>query len=273
MKTPHGISISVVVAVAMAVAGLLVACSPTAGNTTPPNNPTEARTLGPTQTPSAMPTATACVSPEQTGPAAAPTQVALATPAVLVGGTHRQFQTAADVTYVTKQFRVPFTVRPGAGWWVANNINTLVSFEFGRTRPAEDLIQFVIPTDVVLQSGLIAAPSDVLAWLKALPYLDLCAPTPITVGGISGSMVEGGLRPGAHLNPEGIVNLICGELSECGWEGGQLIALAPGALAEFIQLDVRGMPVIISMGRPHPDVSGTWEPLDALLATVAFPSP
>jgi hypothetical protein len=196
----------------------------------------------------------------------------------LLGGTHRKFETASGVTYYTDFFAAPFTIRPGAGWWVENNINALTSFERGPNSPEgapEYIVQFVMPTKVVPpgNSALIPAPADLLGWLATRPDLTLSAPTSITVAGVQGRMVEGGLRAGAALNPEGLVNLICGQLSECGYEGGQLIGIAPGWLIEFVSLEVRGTPVVIALGGPAAHSSTTQRTIDAFLKTFEFTPP
>lgn len=193
----------------------------------------------------------------------------------LIGGTHRGFQTAAGVTYYTNYFKVPFTIQPGAGWVVVNNIPTLTSFDSEPGGPPIRGVQFVVPTKVVPPGNidLIPAPVDLLGWLRARPDLVLSAPVSITVAGIQGSMVEGSLRAGAALNPEGGLNLICGELSECGWEGGQLIGIGPGALVEFVLIEVRGTQVIIALGGPAADASTAQKTFDAFLKTFAFPAP
>jgi hypothetical protein len=192
----------------------------------------------------------------------------------IIGGTHRRFQTAADITYYTDYFKVPFIIRPGAGWVVVNNIPTLTSFDSEPGGPPIRGVQFVVPTKVVPPGNidLIPAPVDLLSWLRARPDLVLSAPVSITVAGIQGSMVEGSLRAGAALNPEGGLNLICGELSECGWEGGQLIGIGPGAIVEFVVIEVRGTQVIIALGGPA-DASTTQQTFDAFLKTFTFPTP
>jgi hypothetical protein len=197
----------------------------------------------------------------------------------LSGGTHLAFQTQAGVTYYSINFKPALTIRPGAGWWVENNINTLTSFERGPHEPSgppEYLVQLVSPTEVVPASStasLMPAPADLLAWLRARPDLTLSAPKAVTVAGIQGSMIEGGLRVGAAVNPEGLVNLICGELSECGYEGGQLIGAAPGRLIEFIALDVRGDHVIIALIGPEAHPTTDQATFEAFLTTLAFPTP
>jgi hypothetical protein len=193
----------------------------------------------------------------------------------LYEGTHLPQETTAGVTYYTDDFAVPFTISPGADWWVRNNIRTLTSFERGPNDPPYYLVQFVVPTKVVPPGnvGLIVAPADLLGWLRARPDLVLSAPVSITVAGIKGSMIEGRLRAGAALNPEGGLNLICGELSECGWEGGQLIGISPSGLVEFIVLEVRGIRVVIALNGQTAHASTTQKTFDAFLKTFTFPTP
>jgi len=250
----------------LVLVGGLAACSGSTGPTASTPSPAAAVSAGPSPTPSARPTPTRAPSFDFAGATA------------LIGGTHRRLETEAGVTYYTDLFAIPFTIRPGAGWWVENNIRTLTSFERGPNSPNGNpvyLVQFVVPTEVVLpaNAGLIPAPVDLLGWLDGRPDLLLSAPSSITVAGIEGSMVEGGLRAGAALNPEGGLNLICGELSECGWEGGQLIGVGPGGLIEFVLIDVRGTRVIIALSGPAAKASTTQKTFDAFLKTFAFPAP
>ena len=252
-------------ALAVLVGGL-AACSGHTGAVATGAAPTAAVSPSLAPTPVARPTRTPAPSFDFGGATA------------LIRGTHLRLETAAGVTYYTDYFLVPFTIRPGAGWWVPNNINTLVSFDQGPNSPDGDPVYgvaFVVPTKVVPPGNvdLIPAPVDLLGWLRARPDLVLTAPVSITVAGIQGSMVEGGLSAGAALNPEGGLNLICGELSECGWEGGQLIGIAPSRLKEFVLIEVRGTPVIIALGGPATTASTTQKTFDAFLKTFSFPSP
>lgn len=250
----------------LVLVGGLAACSGDTGAIATSAAPTAAVSSSSSPTPAVTPTPTRMPSFDFGGATA------------LIGGTHRRLETEAGVTYYTDDFAIPFTIRPGAGWWMENNIGTLASFERGPHSPNGApvyLVQFVVPTKVVPPGNvdLIPAPVDLLGWLRARPDLVLSAPVSITVAGIQGSMVEGGLRAGAALNPEGGLNLICGELSECGWEGGQLIGVGPGALFKFVLIEVRGTRVIIALKGPAALPSTTQQTFDAFLKTFVFPTP
>jgi hypothetical protein len=261
MTTPIHRPRSAASVVLLLIVGGIAACSGSAGANATNVSPTEA--FSSTPAPPVTPT-----------PSPAPRFVFGGATAI-IGGTHRRFQTTADVTYYTDYFKVPFTIRPGAGWVVVNNIPTLTSFDSEPGGPPIRGVQFVVPTKVVPPGNidLIPAPVDLLGWLRARSDLVLSAPVSIMVAGIQGSMVEGSLRAGAALNPEGGLNLICGELSECGWEGGQLIGIGPGAIVEFVLIEVRGTRVIIALGGPAADASTTQKTFDAFLKTFAFPTP
>ncbi len=250
----------------LVIVGGLAACSGSTGPTAGSPSPTAGASSSPSPTPAPAPTPTRAPSFDFGGATA------------LTGGTHLKLETKAGLTYYTDRFAIPFTIRPGAGWWVANNIPTLTSFERGPESPEGDpvyLVQFVVPTEVVLpgNAGLIPAPVDLLGWLQARPDLVLSSPTSVTVAGIQGSMVEGGLRAGAALNPEGVVNLICGELSECGWEGGQLIGVGPSGFYEFVLIEIRRTQVIIALSGPGAEAATTQKAFDDFLSTFALPAP
>jgi hypothetical protein len=250
----------------LVVVGGLAGCSGSTGPVVGTPSAAAAGSSSPSPTPAAKPSPSRAPSFDFGGATA------------LDGGTHIKVETKAGVTYYTDLFAIPFTSRPGAGWWVENNIRTLTSFERGPHSPNGApiyLVQFVVPTQVVLpdNAGLMPAPVDLLGWLHARPDLVLSAPSPITVAGIQGSMIEGGLRAGAALNPEGGLNLICGELSECGWEGGQLIGVGPSGFHEFVLIEVRGTQVIIALSGPAATRSTTQKTFDAFLKTFAFPAP
>jgi hypothetical protein len=182
--------------------------------------------------------------------------------------------TAAGVTYYT-DFEPAFALEPGVGWGVDHDLPTLVSLYGGPKRAPTYVVQFLMPTKVVQPgtAGPIAAPSDLIAWLKSRPDLSLSTPKPVTLGGITGTMVEGGLRAGAALNPEGIVNLICTDISNCGYEGGQLIAIGPARHAKFVVLDVGGTPVVIGLLGPAANTAEDRAKLDAVLTSVLFAAP
>jgi hypothetical protein len=185
--------------------------------------------------------------------------------------------TSEGITYYSDVFTPKFTIQPGAGWWLTNNAPTLASLDKGPNEPsppATYTVQLLRPDRVVPagNSTPIAVPSDLIAWLEARSDLRLSAPAPVTVGGIKGTMVEGVLRAGAAVNPDGGVNLICTAESICGYRGGMLISIAPERHLEIIVLTVRGARVVIGLAGPAANSTADRAMLDAALNTLAFPS-
>jgi len=157
----------------------------------------------------AGPTASPSPSPSPSVPAAAPlpSGVAYTNAGPLGAGTGRESGKAG--TYQTLVFRpaVRFTVP--AGWSVSNLVNTFVGggedvagIPIGN---GDGVIVITAPTSVDPPTpGEVGAPvpADLLAWLVADPQLTLTAgPTPVTIGGIAGSEIEGALAATARLDP------------------------------------------------------------------------
>jgi hypothetical protein len=187
--------------------------------------------------------------------------------------------TEAGITYFAGTFTPQFTVRPGAGWWPTNNVPTLNSFVKGPTGPNppdEYLVQVIRPSRVVPVGNAlpIAAPLDLIGWLRARADLILSAPVPF---GTTGTRVDGELRPGAALNPEGVVNLVCQDQSQCGYEGGELVAIAPNRHVTFVLLnfqhDVRGAQILIALFGPAANSPADQAVLDAFLNSFVIPRP
>jgi hypothetical protein len=222
----------------------------------------------PTMTPpvSAPPTSTPTIAPS-------PTSNPFPGATSLFGVT----STAAGVAYYT-DLNPAFAVQPGAGWSVDHDLATLVSIHSGPLLPngaPTYSVQFLVPFKVVQPgtAGPTGVPTDLVAWLESRSDLSLTTPQPVTIGGITGTVVEGGLRAGAALNPEGIVNLICANVSTCGYEGGQLIAIGPGRHEKFVVLDVRGTTVVIGLVGPGANTVADRAALDAVLSGVTFAPP
>jgi hypothetical protein len=155
------------------------------------------------------PTGSPPASPSPTAPAAAPlpSGVAYTNAGPLGVGTGRE--TGKAGTYQTLVFRpaVRFTV-PG-GWGVNNLVNTFVGggedvagIPIGN---GDGVIVITAPTSVDPPAPGDAGspvPTDLLAWLVADPQLTLTGgPTPVTIGGIAGSEIEGALAATARLDP------------------------------------------------------------------------
>jgi hypothetical protein len=215
-------------------------------------------------------------NPSPTPPVLAPTVAPSPTANPFPGATslYGLTSTAAGVTYYT-DFEPAFALEPGAGWGLDHDLATLVSIHAGPRRDPTYSVQFLVPTKVVQPgtAGPIAAPSDLIAWLEGRPDLSLSAPKSVTIGGITGMMVQGGLRAGAALNPEGGVNLICANVSNCGYEGGELIGIGPTRHEKFVVLDVRGTTVVIALVGPRANAAEDRATLDAVLGSVTFAAP
>jgi hypothetical protein len=211
-------------------------------------------------------------APSPSSPGATPSRFGNA---VLLGG---KAPTAAGATYYTDVFTPAFTVQPGIGWYVDHNLSTIVSIQSGPGSPSSTptyVVQILQPNRVVQAgtAGPAPAPSDLIAWLQGRPDLTVSTPTPVNVGGIAGTRVDASLRAGAALNPEGIVNLICSAQSNCGYEGGELIAIGPPKHGVFVVVTVQGMEIVISLEGPVANSPADQAVLDAVLTTLAFPSP
>lgn len=140
-------------------------------------------------------------------PLSLPSGVSFTNAGPLGVGTGRE--TGKAGTYQTLIFRpaVRFTVP--AGWSVANIVNTFVGggedvagIPIGN---GDGVIVLTAPTTVdppAPGDPGSPLPADLLAWLVADTQLTLASgPTPVTIGGIAGSEIEGSLAATARLDP------------------------------------------------------------------------
>jgi hypothetical protein len=255
---PIGLAGAAAVVVVIVVGGLLLLRFAPLGNVGGNATPTPPVSVPPSSTPTIAPSPSANPFPGATS---------------LFGVT----STVAGVTYFS-DLTPAFALEPGVGWGVDHDQATLVGIHNGPSLSngaPKYSVQFLVPFKVVQPgtAGPTAVPTDLIAWLEARPDLSLSAPQPVTIGGLTGTLVEGGLRSGAALNPEGIVNLICANVSTCGYEGGQLIALGPDRHATFVVLDVRGTTVVIALVGPAANTAADRAKLDTVLNSVTFAAP
>ena len=189
--------------------------------------------------------------------------------------------------YTTLSFEPAFTIRGSGGWLIplpapgGGRLEGPAHAYFFARQPSG--IPFLMPTlSIIRPSQVIAAggtsvdpvPADVIAWLRARTDLDMGMPSPVTIGGLEGTAVEGTVRQGAATNSVGAINLLCStDNARCGWSNGEEVGVGMGERFRFVVLDVRGATVVLVVG----DLAENW-PLDQLelerlLNSVTFPSP
>jgi hypothetical protein len=190
--------------------------------------------------------------------------------------------------YRTTTFEPAVSFRVGAGWEVPVG-ETAGSFTIGRdvdpTAPldgkyltfvrVEQVFAVPLLTDDQLRGTrgkyLRPAPRDVVAWLRAHPYLEVFAPRRIRVGGLAGTRGDVAVagvpdRPDTceDLNPRQCVALF-------PFAGSSEIFVAvEGPPSRNFVLDTRGAPLLVTVDAPEAERAAFLALAETVLRTVRF---
>ena len=241
---------------------------------------------GPAPLPSASPSGPAATGPRPSASAIARSSI----PPRPAGATLLLIGVPMDdhTTYTTLSFQPAFTFRGSTGWQLpvgpigaprAEGPGHAYFLSTGNV--VGDLFQIpgmavIRPTGVISEGGATTGPTppDLVAWFRARTDLTLAPPTPVTIGGLAGTMLEGTVRPGAKANSVGAINMLCSaDFTPCDWSSGGEIGVGHGQRFRFIVVDVRGQTVVIADQQRHVRLDGCVASLRATRQQHHLPGP
>jgi hypothetical protein len=191
-------------------------------------------------------------------------------------------------TYRTTVFEPATTFRVGAGWEVPF-AETSGSFTLGRdvdsTAPLEGSYLTFVRVEQVFATPLLTddqlrgargrylrpVPGDLVAWLRAHPYLEVSTPKRVRIGGLTGMRFDVGVtglpdRPDTceDLNPRQCVFLFPFVGSS------EVVAAVEGPPSRNYVLDPGGPPLVITIDAPPAERAAFLAQAGKVLATVRF---
>ena len=190
-------------------------------------------------------------------------------------------------TYTTLSFDPAFTIGGADGWLIplpapgAGRLEGPAHAYFFSRQPTGNpflmpAVAMIRPSRVITEGGASTepAPADVVAWLQARTDLDLAKPFQVTIGGVTGTAIEGTVRHGATTNSSHAINLLCSvDNARCGWTNGEEVGVGPGERFRFVVLDVRGQAVVLVAGDSVDSWSHDLPELERVMNSLSFPSP
>lgn len=218
----------------------------------------------PTQTPSPSPTTAASATPAAVGTPGATPRIADST--LITDSTPLE----AGATYVLPEFEPPFAFGGGA--------NLIFAID------GPGYAWFVHPTSQKINAGVVqpkfvfadggvpeAAPADIVAWLQARNDLEVSTVTPVTLGSVEGTLLEGTVAGDAVQNTSGAINIFCPQTSGCDFESGGSLGYARGDHVLILVTSVDGLPVTAIASAPEADWATQGASLEAWVRSFDFP--
>jgi hypothetical protein len=176
----------------------------------------------------------------------------------------------AGVTYVMAKFEPAFTFTGVDGVRFGLDGRTYAWLE--HITSARPLLAVVSVGSVFDESGaVVASPSDLVAWLQARSDFAVTGTSPIQLGSVSGTLIEGTLEATAHANSAGYVNIFCPETAGCDFEGGGSSGLDPGQRFEIVVVTRNGKQIVGSGGATAAEWPTVGVDFDAFLRSMRFP--
>jgi hypothetical protein len=187
--------------------------------------------------------------------------------AIVVGnGAHL----AAGTTYVMPNFDPPFTFKGVDGVIFDVDAATYAWLEHATSQ--RPLLGVVAVGSVFDETGAaISAPSDLVAWIQSRGDLSITKSSPIQLGSVSGTLIEGTLKATAHANSAGYVNVFCPKKSGCDFESGGSSGFDPGQQLEIVVATVNGKQIVASGGATPAEWPTIGADFDAFLRSMSFP--
>lgn len=244
-------------AIAVAAAVLVIAV---AGYTMLPRSGNVGAPPTPTPVPTASPQPTAATSPT---PGPSP-RIPGAT--VITDG----MALAPGVTYVMSDFEPAFTFGGGTGLLFAVDGTNYAWF----VHPTSQAINagVVQPGSVFADGGAAeAVPDDIVAWLQSRDDLTISSVSPVTLGSVEGSLVEGTVARDAFENTGGAINVFCPDATGCDFQSGGSLGYAQGDHVLILVTSVGGLPVTAMATAPEADWATVGADFDAFLRSFDFP--
>jgi hypothetical protein len=192
-------------------------------------------------------------------------------------------------TYETVKFRPKLTFRVGRDWGLLgdneNGIALAPRFD-PATGPEKQLsitaVRWVFDDPLLTDQEYNAnrerhirpAPRDVLGWLRANPYLEVGPTRPARLGGVAGVQFDVTVKdiPGPSNCPQfGGPNhcVLLFPITRGSAEPIELVEVG-GAPSRYTLVEVKGQPLVVSVGAPPDQFTAFLAQADRVLATVSF---
>jgi hypothetical protein len=192
-------------------------------------------------------------------------------------------------TYEAGKFRPKLSFRVGQGWGLLgdeeNGLALAADFD-PAAAPEKQLtitaVKWVFDDPLLTDNELNAnrerhirpAPGDVVGWLRANPYLKVGPARPVTLGGMRGVQFDVAVKdlPGPSNCPSFGGSEHCVLLFPVTRGNAEPIELVEvgGSPSRYTVVEVKGQPVVVSVGAPAGQFKGFTAEADKVLKTVSF---
>jgi hypothetical protein len=174
------------------------------------------------------------------------------------------------VRYVLADFEPPFSFT-GSGLKFGVDGRGYAWFE-DVTSPTA-VVGVVQPRTAFAEGGVSQpVPTDIVSWLQGRGDLVISSTTPLTLGTVGGTLLEGTVRADAVTNSGNAVNVLCPDATGCNFERGGSLGYAPGDHVLILVATVHGLPVVASASAPEAEWPALRADLDRFLRSFVFPA-
>ena len=177
---------------------------------------------------------------------------------------------AAGTTYVMANFDPAFTFTGVDG--IIFDVDAPAFAWLEHATSPRPLLAVVSVGSVFDETGTAGSvPSDLVAWLQARSDFAIAKSSPIQLGSVRGTLIEGAVRATAHANSSGNVNVFCPKNAGCDFESGGSSGFDPGQQIEIVVATVNGQQIVASGGATSAEWPTIGVAFDAFLRSMSFP--